>query len=81
MIISVTDKDIKLGGHGDPMNCPVSRAATRAVGARVCVFEGKLSWFDGTAAREVVEPWAVRKFVHRYDRAMSVQPFEFELLQ
>lgn len=75
MTIEVTQEDIDRGRRGSCFECPVARAASRAVGAEVST--DRYLFYLPTA--KIKTPTEVAKFIHAFDGGEPVAPFSFEL--
>jgi hypothetical protein len=77
--IRVTQEDIDRGGEGSH-TCPIALAVRRALPEldqpRVC--SGRI-YLDADLIATVMLPAEAQDFIGRYDNALAVEPFEFEL--
>jgi hypothetical protein len=78
--IRVTQEDIDRGARTAPTACPIALAVRRALPEldqpRVC---SRRIYPDGAINADVLLPQAAQDFIDRYDNALAVEPFEFEL--
>lgn len=74
--IAVTWEDIKNGKRTSASSCPIALAAKRATGIRgLCADSAGLFKMRGGQKFDV--PQKVERFVHAFDRGISVKPFVF----
>jgi hypothetical protein len=75
--VQVTQRDIRLGKHGDPWNCPIARAIKRVV--RRGAMEGVIGsyFYLGTETRKL--PAKAERFVSDFESKAEVYPFSFVL--
>lgn len=83
--VQVTMKDIIHGERNKCSRCPIALALARALGVVqgkegvVSVGPSAAAWtVDGKTGRALL-PLAAQDFIHEYDRANTVKPFEFTL--
>jgi hypothetical protein len=78
--VNVTEDDIRDGQAGVCRECPVALAIKRALpGTDVHVSYERVS-LGGPRRQEILgTPDAVQEFIGRFDSALPVEPFEFDL--
>lgn len=75
--VRITQLDIREGVPGEPRECAVARAMTRALGKTVSVDEA-LWRFAGEFAYHPL-PARVQKFIARFDHHAKVEPMTFRI--
>lgn len=75
MRITVTANDIYIGQACNELRCPLARALRRATGRTWQVLGPEAFSDDG----DVTLPRAAQIFIQRFDAALHVEPFTFDL--
>jgi hypothetical protein len=84
LLIEVTQNDIDFGCARDKGNCPIAKAAKRAIPEGYGVEVGNymltiLNGFYGVALREYWLPEDAKQFVFDFDEELKVSPISFTL--
>lgn len=82
-LVTVTERDIKLGEKHDTQSCPVSRAVARSFHKKIgtYIIWGKTIEFPllHDESKSVKAPKSVENFVSDFDSGETVEPFTFKL--
>lgn len=80
MLIKVTQEDIDLGEKLNCNECPVARAMSRAFDCKISTSSCYYRKEDKIKIHNIHNlPVIVQNFIEKFDTALNIEPFEFEV--
>lgn len=77
MIIEVTEQDIKDGVSNSDIACPIALAVRHSIECNSVEVSPEDIVIDGSLV--MINTVTMRNFIRRFDRGLSVEPFNFNL--